>query len=206
MRQQRAIKTRDDLLAGAAVEFARYGYTAASVNNILNHTACTKGAMYFHFESKREMAEAVLDTATEIYSRIGQRWVTDGEVRPLDAIAGMVDDAAQAFINEVTLQAEARLSLEPEFLDRQPWSTWEQSAFELAKRAAESGGLCDAFTPEKFVRALSTSLAGHRLPAHIVPAGVADAVRTGYTESFEIVFAAAAAASRRTSRQCEASS
>nr|WP_170949162.1 TetR family transcriptional regulator [Rhodococcus sp. 06-621-2] len=85
MTQQRAIDTRADLLAGAATEFARYGYAAASVNNILANTACTKGAMYFHFASKREMAEAVLETATKVYTRIGRHWVTAGDVRPLDA-------------------------------------------------------------------------------------------------------------------------
>lgn len=42
MTQQRAIKTRAVLLAGAAQEFARYGYAAALVNNILADTpACT---------------------------------------------------------------------------------------------------------------------------------------------------------------------
>lgn len=34
MTQQRAIETRTDLLAGAAKEFTRHGYAAASVNNM----------------------------------------------------------------------------------------------------------------------------------------------------------------------------
>ena len=63
MTQQRAVRTRANLLAGAATEFARYGYTSASIIRILDNTACSKGAMYFHFSSKHEMAEAVLDTA-----------------------------------------------------------------------------------------------------------------------------------------------
>ncbi|MDV7991631.1 TetR/AcrR family transcriptional regulator [Rhodococcus sp. IEGM 1374] len=191
MTQQRAIDTRADLLAGAAREFARYGYAAASVNNILANTACTKGAMYFHFASKREMAEAILDTATKVYTRIGRHWAIAEDVRPLDALAGMVDDAGEAFVNETALRAEARISLEPEFLERRPWTAWEHSAVELASRAAESDRFTEGFTPEKFVRVLSASLAGHRLLAHIVPTEVSDSVRHGYTESFQIVVAAA---------------
>ena len=68
MTQPRAVKTRENLLHGAATEFARHGYTAASIVRILDTTACSKGAMYFHFASKRDMAEAVLDTAAAAYT------------------------------------------------------------------------------------------------------------------------------------------
>jgi hypothetical protein len=44
--------------------------------------------MYFHFASKRDMADAILDTATAVYTQIGQHWVTAEDVRPLDALAG----------------------------------------------------------------------------------------------------------------------
>ncbi|MDJ0362213.1 TetR/AcrR family transcriptional regulator [Rhodococcus sp. H29-C3] len=191
MSQQRAVRTRADLLAGAATEFARHGYVASSVNGILDNTACTKGSMYFHFASKREMAEAVLDYAAALYAAIAERWSTTDGIDSLVAIRAMVDDAAQAFTEEVSLRAEVRLSVEPEFSARRPLSVWNGAVLVLASRAAESGWLREGFTAEKFVRVLAAPLAGHRLLAHIVPAGVAVAIRSGYRESLETVLAAA---------------
>ncbi|WP_206509751.1 TetR/AcrR family transcriptional regulator [Rhodococcus sp. KRD197] len=192
MTQERAVKTRAALIAGAAREFANYGYAASSVNRILDTTGCTKGAMYFHFASKQELAEAVLDAAATVYSTIATRWATEVDVHSLDAIAGLVDDAATAFSDEPALRAEARLSLEPEFIDRRPTLAWEEAAVQLAAEADELECLRNGFTAEKFGRVLAVSLAGHRLLAHIVPVGVTASVRSGYTESLDTVVAAAA--------------
>lgn len=191
MTQQRAVRTRANLLAGAATEFARYGYTSASIIRILDNTACSKGAMYFHFSSKHEMAEAVLDTAAASYKAIAERWAAAKGTDPLDAITGMVADAAQAFTDDVSLRAEARLSVEPEFSARRPFAAWDATILVLASKAAESGFLRECFNAEKFVRVLAAPLAGHRLLAHIVPAGVAGSIRSGYTESLETVLTAA---------------
>lgn len=95
MTQQRALRTRAAVIAGAATEFALHGYVGASVNRIIESTTVTKGAMYFHFPSKGSMAEAILDNAAAVYAAIANRWITVDGVHPFDAIAGMVDDAAQ---------------------------------------------------------------------------------------------------------------
>lgn len=189
--QQRAVRTRADLLAGAATEFARHGYVASSINHILDHTACTKGSMYFHFASKREMAEAVLDNAAALYAAIAERWSTAEGIDPLYAIRAMVDDAAQAFTEEVSLRAEARLSAEPEFSARRPFAAWDAAVSVLAGRAAESSWFREGFTAEKFVRVLAAPLAGHRLLAHIAPTGLAVSIQSSYRESLETVLAAA---------------
>lgn len=107
----------------------------------------------------------------------------------------MVDDAAQAFTEELSLRAEARLSVEPEFSARRPSSVWDTAIFELASQAVESGSLRDGFTAKKFLRVLAAPLAGYRLLAHIVPSGVAVSIRSGYRESLETVTAAATAVS-----------
>lgn len=193
MTQQRAVRTRADLVSGAATEFARYGYAASSVNRILDNTACTKGAMYFHFGSKRNMAEAVLDAAAAVYAAIADRWASEPGVDPVAAITGLVDDAACAYDVEVVLRAETRLSLDPEFLDRRPSRVWETSALRLADIAAEMGFLCNGFSAEKLVRVLAVSLAGCRLLQIESAGAVGHSIRSGYTESLEVVLAAAIA-------------
>ncbi|MEV8236965.1 TetR family transcriptional regulator [Rhodococcus sp. NPDC077669] len=191
MTQERAVRTRANILDGAATEFARYGYAGSSVTRILDNTSSTKGAMYFHFSSKQEIAAAVLDTAAAAYIAIATRWSTADGVPPLDAIAGMVDDAAQAFDDDVALRAEARLSVEPDFHAHRASAAWEAAVLDLAGRAAESGSLRQGFTAERFVRVLAASLAGYRLLAHIVPTGFRASISTGYRESLDTVLAAA---------------
>lgn len=58
--QERAIRTRQAILAAAAAVFAEVGYEAATISEILQRANVTKGALYFHFASKEELAQAVL--------------------------------------------------------------------------------------------------------------------------------------------------
>ncbi|MET7700474.1 MULTISPECIES: ScbR family autoregulator-binding transcription factor [unclassified Streptomyces] len=58
--QERAIRTRRAILSAAATVFAEVGYEAATISEILQRANVTKGALYFHFASKEELAQAVL--------------------------------------------------------------------------------------------------------------------------------------------------
>jgi AcrR family transcriptional regulator len=58
--QERAIRTRRAILVAAAAVFAEVGYEAATISEILHRADVTKGALYFHFASKEELAQAVL--------------------------------------------------------------------------------------------------------------------------------------------------
>lgn len=64
-RQARAEITRDSVLAGAADVFLRLGYANASLSEIISQSNVTKGALYFHFGSKEELARAVVDQGNE---------------------------------------------------------------------------------------------------------------------------------------------
>jgi AcrR family transcriptional regulator len=59
-RQDRAIRTRQAILVAAAKVFDDVGYDAATISGILKEAGATKGALYFHFASKEELAQAVL--------------------------------------------------------------------------------------------------------------------------------------------------
>jgi AcrR family transcriptional regulator len=58
--QERAIRTRRNILVAAADVFAEVGYEAATISEILQRANVTKGALYFHFASKEQLAQAVL--------------------------------------------------------------------------------------------------------------------------------------------------
>jgi AcrR family transcriptional regulator len=58
--QERAIRTRRTILLAAAKVFQEHGYRAATISQILAEAAVTKGALYFHFPSKEDLAQEVL--------------------------------------------------------------------------------------------------------------------------------------------------
>ncbi|MFC8130179.1 ScbR family autoregulator-binding transcription factor [Streptomyces sp. NPDC057302] len=58
--QERAIRTRQAILMAASAVFDEVGYEAATISEILKRSGVTKGALYFHFTSKDELAQAVL--------------------------------------------------------------------------------------------------------------------------------------------------
>jgi AcrR family transcriptional regulator len=56
--QERARRTRKHILELAAAAFARDGYEGTSLNEVIRESGLTKGAFYFHFSSKKELALA----------------------------------------------------------------------------------------------------------------------------------------------------
>tara|TARA_B100001123_G_scaffold443743_1_gene590558 strand:- start:6034 stop:6657 length:624 start_codon:yes stop_codon:yes gene_type:complete len=60
-RQDRAKRTRDQLLEAAELVFASKGYHETAMHDIVTKSGRSKGAIYFHFPSKQSVFEAVLD-------------------------------------------------------------------------------------------------------------------------------------------------
>lgn len=59
--EKNALATRRTLLEAAAREIHVHGFQAASLSRILAETGVTKGALYYHFPSKRDLGYAVVD-------------------------------------------------------------------------------------------------------------------------------------------------
>lgn len=69
-RAARSLATREAILGAAAVEFARYGFSGARLERVIEVTGYTKGAVYFHFDSKKAMAEAVLEGRFDAWPKL----------------------------------------------------------------------------------------------------------------------------------------
>ena len=98
-RQERAEQTRKAILDAAASRFDAVGFLGASLSDILAEAGVTKGALYFHFKSKEELADALireqftvwdpladidnpgLQTAIDLTQNMGHSLRTDVRVR-----------------------------------------------------------------------------------------------------------------------------
>lgn len=58
---ERRTETRSRLLASAAEVFARRGYAASSVSEIVDRAGCSTGALYAHFEGKSDLFLSLMD-------------------------------------------------------------------------------------------------------------------------------------------------
>ncbi len=104
---RRADATRLLILEAASHEFARKSYSQVSLDDILAQAEVTKGAMYFHFRSKHELALAII----ERQSQAGSEIMTEVLSRKLSSLETLVDmsfvlasrdiddDAARAGLN-----------------------------------------------------------------------------------------------------------
>ena len=67
--KEEAEKTRARILASALALFAKKGYDRTTFNDIAARLKLTKGAVYWHFESKQALLTALLDEMLEKFRR-----------------------------------------------------------------------------------------------------------------------------------------
>ncbi|UCM87573.1 ScbR family autoregulator-binding transcription factor [Streptomyces marincola] len=79
--QERSERTRNRLLAAAAEVIDKYGYADATMSDISRYAQVTKGALYFHFASKTELAQQVQQRSCDLLN------VTIEELRGANASA-----------------------------------------------------------------------------------------------------------------------
>jgi TetR/AcrR family transcriptional regulator, transcriptional repressor for nem operon len=85
-------RTRQRLLQAAFREVYRYGFQSAGIDTILAATNVTKGALYYHFESKEALGYAIIE---EIVAEINRdRWLRplqrSKDKNPIDALIGII--------------------------------------------------------------------------------------------------------------------
>ncbi|MFD4358114.1 TetR family transcriptional regulator [Nocardia sp. NPDC058519] len=193
--QERARRTRAAIIKSAAVEFGKSGYAAASLNRILEGSRATKGAMYFHFDSKEDLARAVLDTAVERYRICAERWLARADLGPLDVLHGMVDEIALRLEHDTIVQAEYRLVIEPDFhrdTGNGGGRIVGRATRVLAVRAIDDGHLRADADPDRFTRTLSAALAGQRYLVDPIANGSAADLRARFAEVLEVIVEAMA--------------
>ena len=142
-RQERAVRTRQAVLEAAAKVFAEHGYTAATVVDILRTAGVTKGALYFHFASKEELARGVLEVQTE------QR-PPEQEVK-LQEMVDVAMTVAHRLVHDPLLQAGARLSADP--VGRRhygsAWPLWVDMVTDILTEAGRRGETLPHIVPRE---------------------------------------------------------
>jgi AcrR family transcriptional regulator len=164
-RQARAVATREAILAAAAHEFAAEGYHAASLSKILVRSGVTKGALYFHFESKEAMADAVVTVVERRFPEITAAFEALGR-DPMTTAVAIAIGIADVFAADPHLPGGMRAVSEGVLgAERTRWcyQYWDDVFLDLMSRAKDAGLLRDGVDAGDLARTVVALGNGHRV-------------------------------------------
>ncbi|MFJ9153530.1 ScbR family autoregulator-binding transcription factor [Streptomyces sp. NPDC102270] len=163
-RKLRAEQTRATIVKAAAELFDRHGYESASLRDIVTRANVTKGAMYFHFATKEDLAHAVMDLQHNCLSRALADIDRSGYSSLEALIRGTFEMAGQTGRCSVA-RAGLRLAMSGVALSRplpDPVDDWMENVAERLAAARREADLDADVEVESAARALVYFLVGSR--------------------------------------------
>ncbi|MEU8779702.1 ScbR family autoregulator-binding transcription factor [Streptomyces sp. NPDC048606] len=154
--QARAIRTRRAILFAAAKIFEERGYQAATISEILTTAGVTKGALYFHFQSKDDLAQGVLSSQD-------QNLVLPERPSKVQEIVDIVMLHTYRLETDAMVRAAVRLTMDQQAqgLDRSgPFRTWAMPVLERLEKAQAQGELLPHVVPVETADVIVGSYAG----------------------------------------------
>ncbi|WP_009475954.1 ScbR family autoregulator-binding transcription factor [Rhodococcus sp. JVH1] len=153
-RQARGLATRAQLIAGAAEAFDRNGYVGTSLEAIVDSLGLSKGALYFHFGSKEELARAII--AEQHAISIAAVEAIRGEHAPaVEQIVMLCHEMARQIVHEPVVRAGIRITVELSdkgYGPADPYIDWINTCDYLARRAIDQGDISHETDPATFAR------------------------------------------------------
>jgi AcrR family transcriptional regulator len=154
--QQRAVLTRGRVLSAAAEVFARTGFLAASMNDIVDAAGVTKGAVYFHFPSKEALAVAIVEEQFAQWPTMVEAIVRHSP-DSLTGIVALTYEVGARFRDDVLVTAGVRLSFERGLVNADmptPFVGWISVLQTMFAKARREGLLLPGVMPAAAARAL----------------------------------------------------
>jgi AcrR family transcriptional regulator len=161
---RRADTTRLQILHAASHQFARKSYGQVSLDDILAQAEVTKGAMYFHFQSKHALALAIIEhqhlmgyeSMNEVLSRKLSGLETLIDISYLIAARDIGDDIARAGLN--LLESIGRT----DGVQARVLGEWTQAFALVVQRAVAEGDVMAERDPVDISRLLVSTYMGIR--------------------------------------------
>jgi TetR/AcrR family transcriptional regulator, transcriptional repressor for nem operon len=167
-------RTRERLLQAAFREVYRYGFQSAGIDTILAATNVTKGALYYHFESKEALGYAIIE---EVIAEIThERWMRplqrSKDKDPIDALISIVQ-AIPAQPKDVkngcplVNLAQEMSQLDEQFRKRLEWifHAWQEEITLALRRGQSLGTVRRDLVPEETASFLMAMVEGYEVLA-----------------------------------------
>ncbi len=142
VKQERAERTLRRIITAAADRFEENGYSGTSLDDITRAAGVSKGAVYFHFASKKQVADAVVKHSHGLLEDLIDASCAPG-VPALQQLIDLTHGLNRLLRTEPTVRTALRFhrewpDLEPEF---DHYTMWYAAIEQLLHHAAGQGEL-----------------------------------------------------------------
>lgn len=165
-RQERAEQTRNAILEAAASRFDAVGFLGASLSDILAEAGVTKGALYFHFKAKEELADALIQEQFNMTEPL-----TILENPGLQTMIDWSFDLARALQTDIRVRASIRLVIEQgSFVAPagNAYKQWIDTIHGCLVAAKAAGDLRKEINPYDLAQYVVASFAGVQLSSQVL--------------------------------------
>ncbi len=139
--QVRAVETRAAIIRGAAAAFEQRGYGSTSLAQVSAAAGVTKGALYFHFDSKEALAVAIIEAQHQQSVSAGHRLLA-ADLPGLRALVTMSYEMARQLREDLIVSAGVRLTIEAVNFRvpvSSPYLDWMDACEEFLRRGIVEG-------------------------------------------------------------------
>jgi AcrR family transcriptional regulator len=165
-KQERAEHTRTAILNAAAEVFDGRGFQGGSLTDIIAAAGVTKGALYFHFSSKEEIAKAIIADQFMVWeppadpSKLGVQTVID-----------LTHSMASSLVTNARVRAGIRLVIEQGTFSvpaPEAYQNWIEVVRRCLENAAERGDLRPELTPAEIATFVIGSFTGVQMSSEVL--------------------------------------
>lgn len=161
VKQERAARTRQALIRAGAEVFAEEGFAPSSLSTISGRAGVSTGALHFHFESKKALAQAIEAEALEaVHQVVRDSLGRDGG--PLQALVDATYGLMGRIADDVVVRAGFELCDNPRRREggpslRREWQRWVE---ETLLRAEQDGWLAEGVSADDAATAVVAATVG----------------------------------------------
>jgi AcrR family transcriptional regulator len=169
LKQERAIETRKEIIWAAATRFDETGYERASLAEIVELTGFTKGALYFHFKSKDDLAAAIIEEQHAISMNAVASIRATG-VPALEQLVMLAYEMGREIVEDPVVRAGIRLTLEmsAEAGPSAPYLDWIDGLREVFGAAIDEGDIPDTVDSGELARYFVSAFTGVQLVSNVL--------------------------------------
>lgn len=164
---KKGIETKERIVQKALNLFHKKGYNLTSMNDIVDLTGVKKGNLYFHYNSKEELAVEVLKEALREYDAFITSRISG--ITPLERLISMINAIAAYHVENgngrgcifgnMALESKENSSALSEFVES-VFTQWESNISNLLKKSINAGELPESDSTERYARVIISQLEG----------------------------------------------
>ena len=167
-KQARSLITRETILRAAGSVFAELSYSAATLGDVVTEAGVTQGSLYFHFDSKHQLASEVIqrqhETALAAVSSVAPG------APAVESLVRLSVTIAEQILTDPIVRGGMRLSTEtPELFPgvaRRPYQDWITTGTALLTEAVAQGDVAADRDLVALARFVMSAYTGSQVVSH----------------------------------------